>query len=156
MASQWIANLLVSGTFPLLLGNDTLNAAWNSRLRRSGCTAASASIAAFIVLRYVPETRGVDSDQLSWRLWRSEDRGRGPVSAASADPPHCAAEFASSAASRVACSSGGRLRLGRARLGQGLRQRAASPACMRMLLTRDSFSSGWGSRPFGPLRSCVP
>ena len=29
VASQWIANLLVSATFPLLLGNDSLNAAWN-------------------------------------------------------------------------------------------------------------------------------
>ncbi len=42
IASQWIANLLVSGTFPLLFGNDTLNGA-GTRRSRSGSTAASAS-----------------------------------------------------------------------------------------------------------------
>jgi len=70
VASQWIANLLVSGTFPLLLGNDTLNQAWNYAFP-FWLYGSLAIIAAFIVLRYVPETRGVDSDHLG-ALWRRE------------------------------------------------------------------------------------
>jgi SP family xylose:H+ symportor-like MFS transporter len=53
VASQWIANLLVSGTFPLLLGNDTLNAAWNHGFP-FWLYGSFGIIAAFIVLRYVP------------------------------------------------------------------------------------------------------
>jgi SP family xylose:H+ symportor-like MFS transporter len=71
VASQWIANLLVSGTFPLLLGNDTLNATWNHAFP-FWLYGSFAIIAAFIVLRYVPETRGVDSEHLT-ALWRRED-----------------------------------------------------------------------------------
>ena len=71
VASQWIANLLVSGTFPLLLGNDTLNGAWNYAFP-FWLYGSLAIIAAFIVLRYVPETRGVDSEHLT-ALWRRED-----------------------------------------------------------------------------------
>jgi SP family xylose:H+ symportor-like MFS transporter len=71
VASQWVANLLVSGTFPLLLGNATLNAAWNHGFP-FWLYGSFALLAAFIVLRYVPETRGVDSDHLS-ALWRRED-----------------------------------------------------------------------------------
>jgi SP family xylose:H+ symportor-like MFS transporter len=71
VASQWIANLLVSGTFPLLLGNDTLNAAFNHGFP-FWLYGSFAILAAFIVLRFVPETRGVDSDHLS-ALWRRED-----------------------------------------------------------------------------------
>jgi SP family xylose:H+ symportor-like MFS transporter len=73
VASQWIANLLVSGTFPLLLGNDTLNAAWNYGFP-FWLYGSLAIIAAFIVLRYVPETRGVDNENLT-ALWRREDLG---------------------------------------------------------------------------------
>jgi SP family xylose:H+ symportor-like MFS transporter len=71
VASQWIANLVVSGTFPLLLGNDTLNAAFNHGFP-FWLYGSFAILAAFIVLRFVPETRGVDSDHLS-ALWRRED-----------------------------------------------------------------------------------
>ena len=71
VASQWIANLLVSGTFPLLLGNDTLNAAFNHGFP-FWLYGSFAILSAFIVLRFVPETRGVDSDHLS-ALWRRED-----------------------------------------------------------------------------------
>ena len=77
VASQWIANLLVSGTFPLLLGNDTLNGAWNHGFP-FWLYGSFGIIAAFIVLRYVPETRGVDSDQLT-ALWRTGGYRRGPV-----------------------------------------------------------------------------
>jgi SP family xylose:H+ symportor-like MFS transporter len=71
VASQWIANLLVSGSFPLIMGNDTLNQAWNHGLA-FWLYGSFAILAAFVVLRYVPETRGVHSDQLS-ALWRRED-----------------------------------------------------------------------------------
>ena len=71
VASQWIANLLVSGSFPLLFGNETLNAAWNHAFP-FWLYGSLAILAAFIAVRYVPETRGVDSDHLS-TLWRRED-----------------------------------------------------------------------------------
>jgi SP family xylose:H+ symportor-like MFS transporter len=71
VASQWIANLLVSATFPLLLGNDALNGAWHHAFP-FWLYGSFAILAAFIVLRFVPETRGVDSDLLA-ALWRRED-----------------------------------------------------------------------------------
>jgi SP family xylose:H+ symportor-like MFS transporter len=71
VASQWVANLLVSGTFPLLFGNHTLNAAWNYGFA-FWLYGSLAILAAFIVLRFVPETRGVASEHLS-ALWRRED-----------------------------------------------------------------------------------
>jgi len=71
VASQWVANLLVSGTFPLILGNDALNAAWDHGFA-FWLYGTFAIIAAFVVLRYVPETRGVDSDHLS-AMWKRED-----------------------------------------------------------------------------------
>jgi MFS transporter, SP family, xylose:H+ symportor len=83
VASQWIANLLVSGTFPLLLGNDGLNAAWNHGFS-FWLYGSLAILAAFIVMKFVPETRGVDSDSLA-ALWRRED-----VAAAAARQPAAA------------------------------------------------------------------
>jgi MFS transporter, SP family, xylose:H+ symportor len=71
VASQWVANLLVSGTFPLLLGSETLNSAWNHGFP-FWLYGSFGILAAFIVMRYVPETRGVDSDLLA-ALWRRED-----------------------------------------------------------------------------------
>jgi SP family xylose:H+ symportor-like MFS transporter len=71
VAAQWVANLLVSATFPLLLGSGTLNAAWNHGFAfwlYGGCALA----ASFVVLRFVPETRGVDSEMLA-TLWRRQD-----------------------------------------------------------------------------------
>lgn len=71
VTSQWIANLLVSGSFPWIFGNETLNEFSNHGFAfwlYGGC----AIFAAFVVMRYVPETRGVDSDQLS-ALWKRED-----------------------------------------------------------------------------------
>jgi SP family xylose:H+ symportor-like MFS transporter len=77
VASQWVANLLVSATFPLLLGNDALNAAWNYGFP-FWLYGSFAIIAAFIVMKYVPETRGVHSEHLS-ALWRREDREHSPA-----------------------------------------------------------------------------
>jgi SP family xylose:H+ symportor-like MFS transporter len=71
VASQWITNLAVSATFPLLLGNDSLNATWNHGFP-FWLYGTFAILAAFIVMRYVPETRGVSSESLE-ALWRRED-----------------------------------------------------------------------------------
>jgi len=71
VAAQWIANLLVSATFPLMLGNNTLNASWNHGFA-FWVYGACGIIAAFVVMRFVPETRGIDSDSLA-ALWRRED-----------------------------------------------------------------------------------
>jgi len=71
VASQWVANLLVSATFPLLLGNQTLNDSWSHGFP-FWLYGSLAMVAAFVVMRFVPETRGVDSDHLS-ALWRRED-----------------------------------------------------------------------------------
>ena len=71
VAAQWIANLMVSGTFPLLLGSDALNAAWNHGAP-FWIYGTFGILAAFFVMRYVPETRGVDNEHLS-ALWRRED-----------------------------------------------------------------------------------
>lgn len=71
VAAQWVANLLVSGTFPLLLGNDWLNAAWNHGFA-FWVYGSCGILAAFVVLRFVPETRGVDSEMLAG-LWRRQD-----------------------------------------------------------------------------------
>jgi SP family xylose:H+ symportor-like MFS transporter len=72
VAAQWIANLLVSSTFPLMLGNHTLNASWNHGFP-FWVYGSCGLLAAFVVMRFVPETRGVDSDLLA-ALWRREDR----------------------------------------------------------------------------------
>jgi SP family xylose:H+ symportor-like MFS transporter len=70
VASQWIANLLVSATFPFLLGNDALNSSWNHAFP-FWIYGTFGILAAFVVLRFVPETRGVDGDLLA-ALWRRE------------------------------------------------------------------------------------
>jgi MFS transporter, SP family, xylose:H+ symportor len=75
VALQWVANLLVSGTFPLLLRNDALNAAWNHGFP-FWLYGSFGILAAFVVLRYVPETRGVDNESLV-ALWRREDIAAG-------------------------------------------------------------------------------
>jgi SP family xylose:H+ symportor-like MFS transporter len=83
VASQWIANLTVSATFPLLLGNESLVGTWNHGFPFY-IYGSFAILGAFIVMRYVPETRGVDSESLV-ALWRREDVA---ASAGGAVAPH--------------------------------------------------------------------
>jgi SP family xylose:H+ symportor-like MFS transporter len=71
VAAQWIANLLVSATFPLMLGNDTLNAVSNHGFA-FWVYGSCALLAAFVVMRFIPETKGVDTELLA-ALWRRED-----------------------------------------------------------------------------------
>lgn len=79
VASQWVANLLVSATFPMIMGNAWLNEAWNHGFA-FWLYGGFAILAAFVVSRYVPETRAVDGDQLV-ALWRREELAtRGAVS----------------------------------------------------------------------------
>jgi SP family xylose:H+ symportor-like MFS transporter len=80
VASQWIANLLVSGSFPLLMGNESVNNAWHHGIA-FWLYGSFAILAAFVVMRYVPETRGVDSEHLS-ALWRREEVKQGEAVAA--------------------------------------------------------------------------
>lgn len=71
VASQWVANLLVSASFPMIMGSGALNQISNHGFA-FWLYGSFGILAAFVVMRYVPETRGVDSDQLS-ALWRREE-----------------------------------------------------------------------------------
>jgi SP family xylose:H+ symportor-like MFS transporter len=71
VAAQWTANLLVSATFPMLLRSEALNTSWNHGFA-FWLYGAFGILAAFVVMRFIPETRGVDSDMLA-ALWRRED-----------------------------------------------------------------------------------
>ena len=68
VASQWSANFLVSATFPVMFGDSTLNA-----FAHGGFPffiyGAIGLLAAFIVLRYVPETKGLDNERAG-AFWR--------------------------------------------------------------------------------------
>ena len=71
VAAQWIANLLVSGSFPLLLGGGEPGGVVDSALP-FWIYGGLGMLSAVVVARYVPETKGVDSDMLA-ALWRRED-----------------------------------------------------------------------------------
>jgi SP family xylose:H+ symportor-like MFS transporter len=70
VAAQWGANFLVSFTFPVIFGDSHFNV-----LSHGGAVfwiyGAFGLLAAFVVLRFVPETKGVDSDQMA-ALWRRD------------------------------------------------------------------------------------
>ncbi len=70
IAAQWSANFLVCATFPVMFGDSTLNG-----LMHGGFAfwvyGGFAILAAFIVLRYVPETKGVDQDAIG-AFWRRQ------------------------------------------------------------------------------------
>jgi SP family xylose:H+ symportor-like MFS transporter len=57
VAAQWIANLLVSVSFKVLDGNSVLNALFNHGFAY-WIYGGMSVLAAFFVLRYVPETKG--------------------------------------------------------------------------------------------------
>jgi SP family xylose:H+ symportor-like MFS transporter len=70
VAAQWGANFLVSFTFPIVFGDGYLNV-----LAHGGVAfwiyGAFGLLAAFFVMRFVPETKGVDGDQVA-ALWRRD------------------------------------------------------------------------------------
>jgi SP family xylose:H+ symportor-like MFS transporter len=67
VAMQWIANLFVSWTFKVLIGNSALNALFNHGFPY-WIYGAMSVLAALFVLRYVPETKGrtLESIQDLW------------------------------------------------------------------------------------------
>ena len=68
IATQWAANFLVSFTFPVAFAYGGF-AFW--------IYGGFGLLAAFVVLRFVPETKGVDGERLA-ALWRRESQGAAP------------------------------------------------------------------------------
>jgi MFS transporter, SP family, xylose:H+ symportor len=70
IAAQWSANFVVSFTFPIMFGDSMLNG-----FAHGGFAfyiyGAFGMLAAFVVSRFVPETKGVDSARLD-AFWRRE------------------------------------------------------------------------------------
>ena len=61
VATQWGANFLVGTTFPMMFGNSTLDAFAHGGLAFF-VYGGFGLLGAFVVLRYVPETKGLDND----------------------------------------------------------------------------------------------
>jgi len=70
ISAQWGANFLVSFTFPVMFGDSGLNAFGHGGFA-FWIYGAFGLLAAFVVLRFVPETKGIDGDQVA-ALWRRE------------------------------------------------------------------------------------
>jgi SP family xylose:H+ symportor-like MFS transporter len=70
IAAQWSANFLVSFTFPVMFGDSALN-----EYAHGGTPfwiyGGFGVLAAFMVLRFVPETKGIDSERLG-AFWRRQ------------------------------------------------------------------------------------
>jgi len=70
VASQWAANFLVSASFPVMFGDTRLN-----MLAHGGFAffiyGGFGLLAAFVVLRYVPETKGLDNERAG-AFWRRQ------------------------------------------------------------------------------------
>ncbi len=67
VAAQWIANFIVSQTFPMLDGSSALNHAFNHGFAY-WLYGAGAALAAWFVLRYVPETKGRSLEDME-QVW---------------------------------------------------------------------------------------
>ncbi len=70
VSAQWVANLLVSASVPWMLRDGFLNSFSNHGFA-FWIYGSCALLAAFVVLRYVPETKGVDNDLLG-AFWRRQ------------------------------------------------------------------------------------
>jgi len=70
VASQWSANFLVSATFPVLFGDSLLN-----QFAHGGFAfliyGSFGLLAAIVVMRYVPETKGLDNERAG-AFWRRQ------------------------------------------------------------------------------------
>ncbi len=156
IAAQWGANFLVSVTFPLLFGMRA------QRTSNGGFAfwiyGGFGLLAAFVVLRFVPETKGVDSERLA-ALWRRESQPSRRCRARNRDNSARAHRRVSGSqlgtALRPSRPCGGtpapprRARPVVPPVGCGCARACASvlasggrPACWRMEFTRPSFSSG--------------
>jgi SP family xylose:H+ symportor-like MFS transporter len=67
VCAQWLANILVSTTFKVLIDNSWLNALFNHGFVYWVYGGMSV-LAAFFVLRYVPETKGRTLEEIN-QLW---------------------------------------------------------------------------------------
>ena len=67
VAAQWIANFIVSQTFPMMDGSSALNRAFNHGFAY-WLYGAAAVLAAWFVLRYVPETKGRSLEDME-QIW---------------------------------------------------------------------------------------
>jgi len=67
VAAQWIANFVVSQTFPMLDGSTFLNQQFNHGFAY-WLYGVSAALAAWFVLRYVPETKGRSLEEME-QVW---------------------------------------------------------------------------------------
>ena len=81
VAAQWVANLFVSWTFKILIGNSTLNALFNHGFPYWMYGAMSFLAAAFVYF-YVPETKRRTLEEMQ-NLWT---RGSAPTAAALKQP----------------------------------------------------------------------
>jgi MFS transporter, SP family, xylose:H+ symportor len=70
VTAQWGANFLVAVSFPVLFGSSALNAATNGGFA-FWIYGGFSVLAAFVVLRFVPETKGIDSERLD-AFWRRQ------------------------------------------------------------------------------------
>jgi MFS transporter, SP family, xylose:H+ symportor len=77
VAAQWIANLLVSGSFKVLDGNSVLNALFNHGFAY-WIYGAMSVLAALFVIRYVPETKGRSLEAIQ-DLWSKPETTAGTV-----------------------------------------------------------------------------
>jgi MFS transporter, SP family, xylose:H+ symportor len=68
VAAQWIANFVVSATFPMLDGSSSLNAAFNHGFSY-WLYGGGAVLAALFVLRFVPETKNMSLESIE-KLWK--------------------------------------------------------------------------------------
>jgi SP family xylose:H+ symportor-like MFS transporter len=76
IAAQWAANFLVSFTFPIMFGDSALNG-----LTHGGFAfwiyGGFGLLAAYVVLQYVPETKGLDHERVN-AFWRHAKAPRNP------------------------------------------------------------------------------
>lgn len=77
VAAQWIANLAVSWTFPMVDGSSKLNAMFNHGFAY-WIYAGFAVLAALFVWKYVPETKGKSLESIEG-LWRHAPAGAQPT-----------------------------------------------------------------------------
>jgi MFS transporter, SP family, xylose:H+ symportor len=70
IAAQWGANFLVSFTFPVMFGDSTLNAFMHGGFA-FWIYGAFGILAAYLVMHYVPETKGVDNEAVSV-FWKQQ------------------------------------------------------------------------------------
>jgi SP family xylose:H+ symportor-like MFS transporter len=70
IAAQWAANFLVSFTFPIMFGDSTLEA-WAHGGFAFWVYGAFGVIAAMLVMRHVPETKGLDGERVA-AFWRAQ------------------------------------------------------------------------------------